>query len=231
MAGMLTGNQPLADDWQCSQTGSVDDIHFWISVQQWTSSAPIVPTIQPFRVSIRENVPADSIPGVNYSTPGNVLWTKNIDTSDPTYSIRWYGSGVQGWYDPWTGVANPSDHTEFFQINLTGLGDAAFPAFVQNEGTIYWLEIGMLPALDGHEIGWKTADLDKYPAPLTGQHFMDDAVYSFPGLNPDTIWQDLYYPDISPPKSVDLAFVITPKPATITMLGLGGLAWLRRRRT
>jgi hypothetical protein len=218
-------NQTLADDWQCSQTGPVDDIHFWISVQQWTSPAPVVPVLQPFRVGIRADVPAGTIPGIDYSTPGDLLWTKDIDPLDPTYNIRWYGTGDQGWYDPWAGTTNLNDHTEFFQINLTGLGTAANPAFIQNEGNIYWLEIGMLPAPDGHEIGWKTADLDSYPAPLTGQHFMDDAVYGTTGA-----WKELYYPNTTPPESLDLAFVITPEPATIMMLGLGSLTLLRRRR-
>lgn len=214
-------NGTLADDWQCSQTGPVDDIHFWISVRD-SGPSIIPPVLQPFRVLIREDVPAGTIPGIDYSTPGNILWTKNVDPTDPSYNIRWYGSGDQGWYDPWTGVANPSDHTEFFQINLTGLDTAADPAFVQTAGTIYWLEVGML---DAYDIGWKTADLNSYPPPFTGQHFMDDAVYST-AAGP----KELYYPNTTPPESLDLAFVITPEPATIALLGLGSLTLLRRKR-
>ena len=225
------GNGSLADDWECSQTGPVDDIHFWISVQKSPSGTP-PPVLAPFRVSIRADAPAGSIAGVDYSTPasGNPLWTMNVDPTDPSYNIRWYGSGLQGWYDPWTGIADPDDHFDFYQINLTNLDTADNPAFQQKKGTIYWLEIGMLPASDGHNIGWKTADLNSYPAPdYTGKHFQDDAVYS-PGSNPNTIWQDLYYPNVSPPKSLDLAFVITPEPATLGVLALGGLLMLIRRR-
>ena len=224
------GNGSLADDWQCSQTGPVDDIHFWISLQQSSPGTP-PPALAPFRVSIRADVPAGSIPGVDYSTPGIVLWTKNVDPTDASsYKIRSYGSGTQGWYDPWTGYTNYPDHEDFFQINLTNLSTAANPAFQQNQGTIYWLEIEMIfPTADGHEIGWKTADLNSYPAPSTGQHFMDDAVYS-PGTNPNSIWQDLYYPNSTPPKSLDLAFVITPEPGTMVMLVIGGIGVLARRK-
>ena len=220
------GNGTLADDWQCSETGPVDDIHFWISVQQSPSGTP-PPVLAPFRILIRDDVPAGTIPGVDYSTPGSILWTKDIDPADASsYKIRSYGSGTQGWYDPWTGFANYPDHTDFFQINLTNLGTAANPVFNQNQGTIYWLEIGML---DAYDIGWKTADLNSYPAPQTGQHFMDDAVYSL-GPNPNSTWQDLYYPGSSPPKSLDLAFVITPEPATMLVLAFGGLATMFRKR-
>ena len=215
-------NQTLADDWQCSQTGKVDDIHFWISVQQWTSPAPVVPVLQPFRVGIRADVPANTLPGIDYSTPGDLLWIKSIDPTDATtYNIRHYGTGDQGWYDPWAGVSTLNDHTEFFQINLTNLDTAANPALIQNVGTIYWLEIGMLD----DDIGWKTADLSSYPSPYTGQHFMDDAVYGAPGA-----WKELYYPNITPPQSLDLAFVITPEPTTIALFGLGGLLLRRRKR-
>ena len=225
-----TSNTVLADDWQCSQTGPVDDIHFWISAQGWSFTD--TPLIQQFRVSIREDVPAGTIPGVDYSTPGNILWTKAIDPGDPThYTIRHYGSGQQGWYDPWSGLVLPDDHTEFFQINLDGLDTAAEPAFVQTAGEIYWLEIGMqAPTPDGHGIGWKTADLNSYPAPWTGNHFMDDAVYGVPDLTPLTDYVDLYYPGIDPPKSLDLAFVITPEPTSMVLLGIGGLAMLKRKR-
>ena len=220
------GNGSLADDWQCSQTGPVNDIHFWISVRQAPDGAP-PPTLAPFRVSIRSDVPAGTIPGVDYSTPGALLWTRNVDPSDlSTYRIRSYGSGAQGWYDPWAGLANPFDHHDYYQINLTNLDTATNPAFQQTQGTIYWLEIGML---DAYDIGWKTADLSSYPPPNTGEHFMDDAVFS-PGFNAATIWQDLYYPDVVPPKSLDLAFVITPEPTTMLLLALGGIGIIKHRR-
>jgi hypothetical protein len=61
--------------------------------------------------------------------------------------------------------------------------------------------------------GWKTS-LD---------HWNDDAVWSVPG----TIWQELRDPATG--ESLDLAFVITPEPATLSALLLGILALCRRR--
>ncbi len=56
----------LGDDWQCSQTGPVEDIHFWGS---WLDDN--VGAITSFDVSIRADVPA----GITtpYSHPGIIV--------------------------------------------------------------------------------------------------------------------------------------------------------------
>ena len=73
-------------------------------------------------------------------------------------------------------------------------------------------------------VGWKTADVDRYPAPYTGEHFMDDAVFALSGTGDN--WRELYDPLTG--KSLDLAFVITPEPSTILLL-VSGILLLRRR--
>lgn len=95
-------------------------------------------------------------------------------------------------------------------------------AFIQEEGTICWLEV---VAMNGSgNWGWKTADPDIQP------HFNDDAVW----MDDDWSWQELRYPAEHgyEGESIDLAFVITPEPATMGLLMLGslGLAALRKRR-
>jgi hypothetical protein len=66
-------------------------------------------------------------------------------------------------------------------------------------------------------------------------HWNDDAVMGIPNPTggPDTSWLELTYPYSTPPwlgESVDFAFVVTPEPGTVVLLGLGGLSVLRRRR-
>jgi hypothetical protein len=59
-------------------------------------------------------------------------------------------------------------------------------------------------------------------------HWNDDAVWADSGQGP---WNELRYPYGHPfeGESIDLAFAITPEPATIVLLGLGGV-FIRRRK-
>ena len=206
----VNGTMPmlLADDWQCSETGPVDDIHIWGS---WMHGIP--GNINEVRVGIHEDIPAISGDPTSYSQPGNILWAQSFTPSDITV-LDPYGTGVQGWYDPASGVAQYPDHDIFHQFNIENIANP----FVQNVGEIYWLSVSV--AVDGAPAqtnwGWKTSQ----------DHFMGNAVWSAPG----TGWNELYDPNSSPPVPLDLAFVITPEPGSLALLLLGGVALARRRR-
>ena len=119
----------LADDWTCSETGPVKDVHFWGS---WYGD--YVDEIEFFVLSIHEDIPADP-PSLPYSRPGITLW--EYDVSDfvvtpidpPT---------MEGWYDPTTDEAFWDDHASYFQYDVY-LPEQMW--FDQVEGTIYWLNI------------------------------------------------------------------------------------------
>jgi len=208
----------LADDWMCSSTGPIKDIHFWGS---WRRG--ITGQITNVRLSIHSNIAA----GPNgYSAPGELLWywdgpVTNLVPIDP--------QAQEGWYDPNTGQYNRPDHTNYFQYNVVD-----FPnPFIQQQGTIYWLDIQVQVAdpVNTHW-GWKTADLSKYPLPHTGQHFMDDAVWTDWTGGPAPLpgqWHELVDPITG--QSLDLAFVITPEPGSLALVGVGlaAVACLRRR--
>lgn len=210
----FTSPKFLADDWKCSETGPVDDIHFWVSHRGGE-----IPILFGLNLAIYDNIPA-SVGGLDYSRPGNRLWEGDLSSGD--FQTAPGGTGQQGWYDPHTELAIPDDHDSYFQINMTNIKNP----FIQREGTIYWLAISLNTS---NPDGWKSSDREKYPDPYTGSYYEDDAVW----LDANGGWHELRYPSVDPlgrgGQSMDLAFVITPEPATMMVLALGGLALLNRR--
>lgn len=202
----------LADDWQCSQSGAVSDIHFWISFRGYNEPIPPAIISPTFAVSIFSDIPAGTV--APYSMPGDLLWSQ-IFTPDQ-YDVQLAGCSPQGWLNPLTQEALPEDHLAYFQVDIDFIADP----FVQEEGTIYWLGLQLLSDTFPYEIGWKTSE---------SPHFNDDAVY----LLGEQGYQELVYPYNDPfgrgGQSIDLAFVITPEPTTIGLLTLGGLALLRKK--
>jgi len=208
----------LADDFLCTQRGPITDIHIWGS---WLLDQTIM---QPqFILKIYKDIPASESP-TDYSMPGELLWESMIRPAD---EVREYARDLQeGFYDPNLGDVIGGD-TICWQYNFYFDDAVAFP---QEEGTIYWL--GVEAYYEEPEIwnwGWKTTN------PAETLHFNDDAVYI--DILPDgtsLLPQELRYPAGHPfgGESMDLAFVITPEPATLALMGFGiaGLVASRRRR-
>lgn len=194
----MTFPKVLADDWLCTGTGSVSDIHFWFSYRQ-----DVIVPIDAIHVSIH----ADDRTGP-FSRPGALLWERDFFPTE--FNIREWGTGVQGWYDPNTGEAIPGDHFTTWQANIEGIVDP----FIQEEGTIYWLDLSIMSPDPFFRVGWKTS-LD---------HFEDDAVWSDFGVD----WQELRDPFTG--ESLDLAFVITPSPGSLVLLTMASLTAARRKR-
>ncbi|MCX6831769.1 MAG: thrombospondin type 3 repeat-containing protein, partial [candidate division Zixibacteria bacterium] len=187
----VNATQPmvLADDWMCSQTGWVKDIHFWGS---WLHGMD--GQIVAFQLSIAEDIPFG--PGVPYSRPGETLWDKQIPALLPFVTVRGPYSGPEGWYDPSIAMILPNDHQTYYQYNVT-LPDSLW--FWQKEGTIYWLNISaIILGPPGPQWGWKS----------TLNRWNDDGVWAQWGnLN----WMEMREP-LEPMQSLDLAFVITGGP-------------------
>ncbi len=188
----------LADDFLCTQSGPIREIHIWIS-QRYQTGEPIPPPILNIYLSIHTDIPAAGSP-TGYSMPGELLWSDDFGVGqfiirEPAYE------GLQGWFDPWIPELWLGDHIWYWQVNIEPILDP----FVQIEGEIYWLDVSITSP---EEIGWKTS-LD---------HWNDDAVYYDQDF-PPFFWIDLIDPE-PPFESLDMAFVIGgddyPKPVELS---------------
>jgi hypothetical protein len=238
----------LADDFKCTQTGQITDIHIWGS---WlnnifplnTDPAGVVfpdPGNVRFRLSLHANIPdPDGATGPDFSKPGDELWS------------GWFGPGQFKWRRqevPTERFMNPNIPPDQNQIigfdnqvvQYNFYPDPLDPRLKQEAGTIYWLDVTAIPLGipdgPGSEawFGWKTTRPEL--------HFEDDAVYGH--MRQDALgnwvsvgdWLPLKYPmgGEFEGQTMDLSFVITPEPGTVAMLvgaGLIGLvAYARRRR-
>ncbi len=179
----------MGDDWMCSETGWVQDIHFWGS---WYDD--LVGDIPFWVFRIWSDVPAEQSP-TGYSMPGDMLWEIPIETVAGWITIVPEDPSLQGWYNVPEGSLFPNNHMQYFRYDVL-LPEELW--FHQDEGTIYWLTITPYLADPGVTMwGWKSS-LD---------HWNDAAVWGhgFPE----------WYAINEPPEMqepLDLAFVITGGP-------------------
>jgi len=219
----------LADDFLCTESGPITDIHIWGS---WLNDQfpwdPQIPTVGPnpgnvkFRLSIHNDIPKG--PNNPYSMPAQPpLWEHNFAPGE--FKWRPWATAEELFYDPnrqgTAGILGTD--TQVIQYNFL-IPEAL--AFKQEMGKTYWLDVtaypnqvaGVPPAV----FGWKTS-LNRWN---------DDAVYwdELP-TGGATLPHELIDPRTG--ESLNMAFVITPEPGTVVMLigaGLIGLAAYARRR-
>ncbi len=207
-------NTVLADDFKCIETGPIADIHIWGSFAD-----DMLPAAGPdsliFRLSIHDNIPACQ--QEPWSMPGDELWSHVFGPGQ--YTVRQVADDkVEDWYDPATGLFLNDNHMQAYQYNF-------YPdnPFIQEYCNIYWLDVAILTPDPDFTFGWKTTMVE-----CVDLRWGDDAVW----FSPTAGWLPLTYPigHEFAGQTLDLAFVITPEPTTICLLGLGGLALLRKKR-
>lgn len=235
-AGGLNSLIVLADDFACTSTDPITDIHLWGS---WLNDLlpdvfdptfpgfyrPDAGSVQ-FHLSIRADIPAHHPPDPQpYSRPGELLWSHVFNPGE--FAVRPYAENIEeGWYNPLSGQYVFPGDTIAWQYNFLIPNDEAF---VQQGTTtnpvVYWLDVAAIPKNTGPTteeplFGWKTSR----------DHWNDVAVYGSVGLvnwpEPDE-WLPIDIPVGIVP--VDMAFVITPEPATLALCALGMTALIKRR--
>jgi PEP-CTERM motif len=206
---LATQPKILADDFLCTQTGPITDIHIWGS---WLNDQT---RIAGFHLSIHGDIPA----GPNGpSMPGAELWSK--DFSPGQFTARTFATADEHFFDPNTNTILGPD-TQVLQYNFL-IPESA--AFIQTKGTIYWLDVqAVANAPEPAFFGWKTSS----------QHFNDDAVWGdTPASGGPITWHELIDPRDN--HSLDLSFVLTtvPEPSGLLLLGMGaaGLVGVMVRR-
>lgn len=192
-SGSSEGPPPtmLADDFQCTESGPITDIHVWGS---WLEDM-LPPEPPVFQIGIWDNIPVGPH---GYSVPGALLWTRIFNPGD--YTAREYAYPVEElWAIPDYACLSPpyiiAPDYRVWQYNFYIDPAEAFP---QEVGTTYWLSVWEISYQDVYW-GWKTS-LD---------HWQDNAVFTqWPPVPIPEQWCNL--DPTGPP--LDLAFVITGPP-------------------
>jgi hypothetical protein len=191
-------NPIVADDWVCTTTNPVTDIHWWGSFSNWNSSTPPHQLPDAFFISFWTDTP--SIPGQpgSFSHP-NMCQQLVVRTN---YSLQF-----AGWdWDPRNLAAGPE---ACYQFDLDLKTNEWFYQDPLAGTNIYWISIAAFyqnPQLASYPWGWKSRPRDPAsPAP-------DDAVLIFDPTAPlpDMLYaagQPVWWPD--PTNSWDMAFQLT----------------------
>ncbi len=175
-----------ADDFMCTKSGPITDIHFWGS---WLDDVEV--PILGFQLSIHED-------GITW--PGTELWSDYITDFEVTLE----GQSAQGWFEPWAYWYELPNHNSYFRYDIDSIPEP----FYQDSGTIYWLmvmaDIGP-PGFQEYSLepepplwGWKTSRSPQYG---------NVAVWSDNWMPPAPWFWRLFDPITEVP--LDLAFVIT----------------------
>jgi hypothetical protein len=174
---LATFPKTLADDWQCSATGPVTDIHFWGSWKDIDGDPTTDDYYTPmplFQLSIHRNIPADA--DTPWSRPGEQVWGWEGEIPGTPFEPP----AMEHWFNPNTGEYFCNDHVPYWRYDLVDI-----PApFIQKKDSIYWLNVSAVGIPLPYQWGWKSSR----------DHFMDDAVYT--DNAPAGPWQ----PMVEPPR-------------------------------
>ncbi|MBU2501220.1 T9SS type A sorting domain-containing protein [bacterium] len=205
----------LADDFLCTTTGPVTDIHVWGSWLHDYLPFGQDPRAVEFTLSFHADIPADQSP-TGYSMPGEVLWVR---TFDPVHFNveRFAGDIEEGWMDPPDRYVFPADWTCWLYKFHVDPHLAFIQEGTENEAVVYWLDVQARPLDPMAHFGWKT----------TMDHWNDDAVWGLGAEPYPGPWGELVYPPQHElfGQSIDLAFalyedLITPAPEIPLKTGL-----------
>ena len=187
----------LADDFLCTTTGPVTDIHVWGS---WVNDR--LPFDDPrqvrFNLSIHADIPADQS-STGYSIPGELLWIADFHPDE--FEVELFAEQIEeGFMYPPGDYSFPADWTCWLYKFHVDPHMAFEQEGTEIEPVVYWLDVQAEPLEPGPEFGWKTSV----------DHWNDDAVWGW-GSDPHPgPWNELIYPVGHQLEgvSIDLAFAL-----------------------
>ncbi len=143
--GASLSGAALADDFLCTATGPVRNIHLWAS---FVNDLP--PKTGPGQMTLELSIYAD-IPasGLQWSQPGQLLWRQTFAPGQ--YTVDEVHDGPENWYDPVTELFLVDNHRKSYLYNFCVENDP----FIQQERNVYWLGVRVPNPSVNYEIGWK----------------------------------------------------------------------------
>ncbi|MCP4612822.1 MAG: hypothetical protein GY845_29355, partial [Planctomycetes bacterium] len=196
----------LADDFQCTKTEGIQEIHIWGSWFEDIYPGADPPSIEGdpgqvgFHLSLHTDVPAGVLE--SWSMPGEMVAEWFFEPGEFIYKKVNLEGPHEGWFNPpaeWFPIGDHNCYEYIFKFDETN--------WFEQQGTagapvIYWLDVQAAVVLEGSAFfGWKTS----------ASHWNDDAVW-FDGVDgPGQLpWFEMRYPMGHPfeTESVDLAFMI-----------------------
>lgn len=191
----------LADDFLCLESGAITDLHIWGSFRA-DLLPPGGPTNMGFVLTIFADVPAG--PNQPYSRPGEPLWTRVYQPGSFTAALATPTSG-EWWHDPNPPVWLYPGDTNIYQFDFRV---PRSEAFLQVNGTIYWLSVKHInPGPGNYDFGWKT----------TYQAWNDAACWFDLSVNQ---WRPLRYQSPHPRTgNLDFAFALGNTAAAVLDFG------------
>ncbi|SPE54663.1 exported hypothetical protein [Verrucomicrobia bacterium] len=184
----------VADDFICTNGGTITNIQIWAS---WLNDQ--VDTNITFVLGIWTDVAATTTP---FSHPGTIQWSETFTPGQ--YTGTFVQQGQERFLIP-PGQTAPETQVWRYEFNPT-------QPFCQqgsfSNRVVYWLSVYAIPSASGTSqgvFGWKTST----------NHFMDDAVF---GMVPNNVtnagnWQELFSPPGPVPQiSLDMAFELKNGP-------------------
>ncbi len=192
----------LADDFLCTATGPIEEIHIWATFHNDSLPKEGADSLT-LELSLYSDRPAD---GAGSGRPDELLWSRTF--SPGQYSVHSFHDGPTDWYDPATQTYLSNSHRQTYQYSFF----APEQPFVQQEGTVYWLGLRVAEPGTDYAFGWKTTSRRR--------QWNSSAVVLTP---PSWNWAPVNYPDAHAHAGapVGLAFVITAGDETTPEYDLG----------
>ncbi len=192
----------LADDFLCTATGPIRNIHIWTSFRcdEMPKEGPDGLTLE---LSLYSDVLAED---ARSGRPGGLLWSRTFAPGQ--YTVEAMHDGPIHWYDPAMGTYLANSHRKTFQYNFC----VQSQPFTQQEGNVYWLGVRVVEATAGCALGWKTTS-HRWRWNSSAAFLMQD----------HWGWMSLEYPNAHEyaADAMGLAFVITSGDETTAEYDLG----------